>query len=119
VETLVSRADDLTFAFVAFASFPVVDEMIGDSRHDVRIVGGGPAGVATALFQPAQRGWHLDRRRFDEMLAREAASRGVVLYRDSKFLDSQLDGSKRFRLAILQTGYVRFSKIRGPLEERV
>jgi hypothetical protein len=44
-----SRADDLTFAFVAFASFPVVDEMIGDPRHDVIIVGGDPAGAATAL----------------------------------------------------------------------
>jgi hypothetical protein len=43
------RADDLTFAFVAFASFPVVDEMIGDPRHDVIIVGGDPAGAATAL----------------------------------------------------------------------
>jgi len=56
------------------------------------------------FFQPAQRGWHLDRRRFDAMLAREAANRGVALYRDSKFLDSQLDGSKTFRLAINYKG---------------
>jgi flavin-dependent dehydrogenase len=52
------------------------------------------------FFQPAQRGWHLDRRRFDAMLAREAANRGVALYRDSKFLNSQPGGSKTFRLAI-------------------
>jgi flavin-dependent dehydrogenase len=38
------------------------------------------------------------------MLAREAANRGVALYRDSKFLNSQLDGSKHFRLAINQGG---------------
>jgi 2-polyprenyl-6-methoxyphenol hydroxylase-like FAD-dependent oxidoreductase len=56
------------------------------------------------FFQPAQRGFHLDRRRFDAMLAREAANRGVALYRDSKFLNSQLDGSKHFRLAINQGG---------------
>ena len=56
------------------------------------------------FFQPAQRGWHLDRRRFDAMLAREAATRGVALYRDSKFLDSQLGGSKTFRLAINYKG---------------
>ena len=56
------------------------------------------------FFQPAQRGFHLDRRRFDAMLAREAANRGVALYRDSKFLNSQLDGSKHFRLAINYKG---------------
>ena len=56
------------------------------------------------FFQPAQRGFHLDRRRFDAMLAREAANRGVALYRDSKFLNSQLDGSKHFRLAINYQG---------------
>ena len=56
------------------------------------------------FFQPAQRGWHLDRRRFDAMLAHEAANRGVVFYRDWKFLDSHLDGSKKFRLTIAGNG---------------
>lgn len=56
------------------------------------------------FFHPAQRGWHLDRRRFDAMLAREAAKRGVAVHSDSKFLDSQPGGSKTFQLAFNYKG---------------
>lgn len=40
------------------------------------------------IYHPAGRGWHLDRRRFDRMLAREATERGVKTYSGYKFNDS-------------------------------
>lgn len=40
------------------------------------------------IYHPAGRGWHLDRRRFDRMLAREAQKRGVTFYSGYKFTDS-------------------------------
>jgi flavin-dependent dehydrogenase len=44
------------------------------------------------IYHPAGRGWHLDRKRFDLMLAREAEARGVKTYSGHKFLNSSLDG---------------------------
>lgn len=41
------------------------------------------------FYQTAQRGWHLDRRRLDAMLAHEAAGRGVATFRNSKLIDSR------------------------------
>jgi flavin-dependent dehydrogenase len=43
------------------------------------------------IYHPAGRGWHLDRRRFDRMLAREAELRGVKTYSGYKFNDSRRD----------------------------
>lgn len=43
------------------------------------------------IFHPAGRGWHLDRKRFDQMLAREAADRGVFTYSGYKFTNSRPD----------------------------
>lgn len=40
------------------------------------------------IYHPAGRGWHLDRRRFDRMLAREAEERGVTSYSGYKFTNS-------------------------------
>src|SRR5215203_3420861 len=40
------------------------------------------------IYHPAGRGWHLDRRRFDRMLAREATDRGVTDYSGYKFTNS-------------------------------
>jgi flavin-dependent dehydrogenase len=40
------------------------------------------------IYHPAGRGWHLDRKRFDRMLAREAADRGVTTYSGHKFDNS-------------------------------
>src|SRR5215207_7268535 len=44
------------------------------------------------IYHPAGRGWHLDRRRFDRMLAREAAHRGVTTYSGCKFTNSSPNG---------------------------
>ena len=44
------------------------------------------------IYHPAGRGWHLDRRRFDRMLAREAADRGVTTYSGHKFTGSRHGG---------------------------
>jgi flavin-dependent dehydrogenase len=41
------------------------------------------------IFHTAGRGWHLDRKRFDHMLAREAADRGVTTYSGYKFTNSR------------------------------
>src|SRR5215207_4292906 len=43
------------------------------------------------IYHPAGRGWHLDRRRFDRMLARAAADSGVTNY-CSKFTGSRQNG---------------------------
>src|SRR5215213_3152514 len=40
------------------------------------------------IYHPAGRGWHLDRARFDRMLAREAADRGVTTYPGHRFTHS-------------------------------
>ncbi len=52
------------------------------------------------IYHPAGRGWHLDRRRFDAMLAREATNRGIELYSGSKFIKSQPAGQRRWHLAL-------------------
>src|SRR5215207_890087 len=44
------------------------------------------------IYHPAGRGWHLDRRRFDRMLTREAADRGVTTYSGYKFNNSSPNG---------------------------
>src|SRR5215207_9256946 len=44
------------------------------------------------IYHPAGRGWHLDRRRFDRMLAREAAESGVTNYSGYKFTGSGQNG---------------------------
>jgi flavin-dependent dehydrogenase len=45
------------------------------------------------IYHPAGRGWHLDRRRFDRMLALKAADRGVTMYSGYKFNGSHREGS--------------------------
>ncbi|PYS33243.1 MAG: hypothetical protein DMF75_09970 [Acidobacteria bacterium] len=52
------------------------------------------------IYHPVGRGWHLDRTRFDAMLAREATNRSIASYPGSKFITSQPTGQKRWRLAI-------------------
>ncbi|HEV2802893.1 MAG TPA: tryptophan 7-halogenase [Pyrinomonadaceae bacterium] len=41
------------------------------------------------IFHTEGRGWHLDRRRFDVMLASEAEARGATLYLGARILDTQ------------------------------
>jgi len=44
------------------------------------------------IYHPAGRGWHLDRKRFDRMLACAAANRGVTAYSGYKFTNSSPHG---------------------------
>src|ERR1044071_8727969 len=44
------------------------------------------------IYNPARRGWHLDRSRFDRMLSREAEGRGVTTYTGYKFTDARHGG---------------------------
>lgn len=52
------------------------------------------------IYHPAGRGWHLDRRRFDRMLAREAERQGVTTYSGYKFTNSIHDESGGWLLNI-------------------
>lgn len=52
------------------------------------------------IYHPAGRGWHLDRRRFDRMLAREAAARGINTYPRHKFFNSHHNESGGWRLNV-------------------
>jgi flavin-dependent dehydrogenase len=45
------------------------------------------------IFNPYGNGWHLDRRRFDEMLATAVEERGAVLYRYGRVLACSHDGA--------------------------
>src|SRR5580765_2792704 len=54
------------------------------------------------IYQTAKRGWHLDRRHFDEMLAREAAARGVETRHQSKLIGSSVKPEGGYRLVIQQ-----------------
>ena len=54
------------------------------------------------IYYATGRGWHLDRRRFDSMLAGEATNRGVTSYGGAKFTASQ-PSSKGGWLLTLQT----------------
>ncbi len=56
------------------------------------------------IYQTHNRGWHLDRRRFDAMLAREAARRGVTLHMNSALQDSREFGSDGWLLTIGSAG---------------
>lgn len=52
------------------------------------------------IYHPMGRGWHLDRKRFDAMLASEAASNGVMLFSRSKFVSSELTSQRRWRVKV-------------------
>jgi len=52
------------------------------------------------FYQTAQRGWHLDRRRFDEMLAREATARGVETWPSAQLISSNAKPEGGHRLKI-------------------
>jgi len=53
------------------------------------------------IYHPHNRGWHLDRQRFDAMLAEEAVKRGVALYTASTLLNSQKSEDDQWQLNIL------------------
>ena len=50
------------------------------------------------IMNPYGNGWHLDRRRFDEMLARAATEDGVALYRDARTTACDEDASSGWRI---------------------
>jgi flavin-dependent dehydrogenase len=52
------------------------------------------------IYHPAGRGWHLDRKRFDRLLARQAEGRGVTAYSGHKFTDSRHKEGGGWRLNV-------------------
>jgi flavin-dependent dehydrogenase len=52
------------------------------------------------IYHAHNKGWHVDRRRFDLMLAREAARRGVRGLNGAALLDCVPGGDGRWRLAV-------------------
>ncbi|MBV9957237.1 MAG: tryptophan 7-halogenase [Acidobacteria bacterium] len=56
------------------------------------------------FYQPYNRGWHLDRRRFDALLVREAEKRGVALRTNAVLQSSERHGSDLWRLTINSAG---------------
>jgi hypothetical protein len=53
--------------------------------HRRPVGGGGDPGGDDFIFTPFARGWHLNRRRFDELLLGTAQSRGVNVFHESSF----------------------------------
>jgi flavin-dependent dehydrogenase len=67
------------------------------------------------IYYPHNRGWHLDRRRFDSLLASEASQKGVILLTDSTLVGSgsRIDGrwqltvrSSREMSTLIETSFV-------------
>lgn len=56
------------------------------------------------IYTPHNRGWHLDRRSFDAMLARAAAERGVSLYTSAMLAASDEAGDGNWRLNVQRQG---------------
>jgi flavin-dependent dehydrogenase len=52
------------------------------------------------IFHATGHGWHLDRKRFDALLAHEAASKGVALYADTKLIASRPARPKQWQLTL-------------------
>jgi flavin-dependent dehydrogenase len=52
------------------------------------------------IFNPAGRGWHLDRPCFDAMLASESAARGVSVYSHSEFKGAHLTKQESWALSV-------------------
>ncbi|MEN3331103.1 MAG: hypothetical protein V7641_468 [Blastocatellia bacterium] len=52
------------------------------------------------IYHPHNRGWHLDRRCFDAMLAEEAVKRGVTLYTASTLLNSRKSEDDQWQLTL-------------------
>lgn len=65
--------------------------------------GSDALGYNDFLFNPLGNGWHLDRRRFDAFLAREAAACGVTLSTGTRFDDCRRAGD-RFLLRLRGNG---------------
>ena len=52
------------------------------------------------IYSVNSKGWHLDRGRFDAMLAREAVKKDVTLYTNSKVTDQQKSGDGRWSQSV-------------------
>jgi 2-polyprenyl-6-methoxyphenol hydroxylase-like FAD-dependent oxidoreductase len=52
------------------------------------------------IFQSSARGWHLDRTRFDAMLASCTASEGATLLRGSKYIGAELRRHNRWHVKV-------------------
>jgi flavin-dependent dehydrogenase len=56
------------------------------------------------IFSPYGSGWHVDRRRFDAMLATAAEERGAVVHRDARVLTCSPDPSGGWRVEVQSRG---------------
>ena len=76
--------------------------------------GDDAVGYNDYLFNPHGTGWHLDRRRFDRFLARQAAESGAELWSGARFAGAACLGEAGFVLRLAmddgppQTGRARF-----------
>ena len=52
------------------------------------------------IFNPYGAGWHIDRSRFDAMLARSAEDAGAAVYRDARLLSCDNNASRNWKIKI-------------------
>jgi flavin-dependent dehydrogenase len=56
------------------------------------------------IYRPEGHGWHLDRKRFDSMLAREAGRQGALLLTGSRLVGHKKSGGGRWKLRVRSGG---------------
>ena len=59
------------------------------------------------IFNPYGAGWHVDRGRFDEMLARCAEEAGAAVYRGARFLSCEKDEAGNWKIEIAGDDWTR------------
>lgn len=82
-ETLPPPAQDLLRGLGVWQAF--LEQKHVQNFGTLSTWGGGEAGGDDFISTPFARGWHLDRRMFDQMLLEAAESAGVTLFRESCF----------------------------------
>jgi flavin-dependent dehydrogenase len=82
--------------------------------HRRPVGGGGDPGGDDFIFTPFARGWHLNRRRFDELLLGTAQSRGVNVFHESSFRSATRTPSG-WKLALHSGEYASYSVMEAEL----
>ncbi len=85
-ETLPPPAQELLRGLGVWQAF--LDQKHVETFGTLSTWGGGDLGGDDFISTPFARGWHLDRRKFDQMLLKAAEARGVTVYRESRFRDA-------------------------------
>ena len=96
------------------ATLGVWDAFVGQGHEPCRgscsAWGRDRLGYNDFLFDPLGHGWHLDRARFDALLARQAAERGATVWTDTRFVRAEAlagpdeDGGGGFLLRLASDG---------------